>query len=197
MVGLKEDLPLVQKGGEQAEALGIALREQNKIPTVVICGELRRHRRFAEIVMEQLGIPGEPIIDARLNEVDYGPWGGLSDAEVEAKFGPEELQAWRRDRVWPKTAGWKPAEDLIKLNVRSFALDCAKFAPEKRERILAISSGGILRYFLDLVPGAWEKQHLAQMHHVKTGRVCKIQQDSAGAMSMAYWNIDPATGEAL
>ena len=55
-VGRETDLPLVEKGLQQAAAAAAAFRRKGLIPEVIYCASLQRTRRFAEIVAETLGI---------------------------------------------------------------------------------------------------------------------------------------------
>ena len=51
-VGRETDLPLVEKGLEQAAAAAEALRRTDLIPDAIYCASLQRTRRFAAIVAE-------------------------------------------------------------------------------------------------------------------------------------------------
>lgn len=190
MAGLKNDLPLVEKGGEQAETLADALLKEGVIPDVICCGELKRHKRYAQIVMEKLGIPGEPIIDARVNELDYGGWTGLSDNEIEAQFGTDARLAWQKKCVWPQgDSNWGSNPELISSDVKAFFKDLNKFCKDG-QTALVVTSGGTLRFFLQVVDGAYEKAIDQGTLKVSTGNICKISVNE-NTPQIEYWNINP------
>lgn len=188
MAGSSNDLPLVQRGGEQAEALGKYLLAQNLVPTVVCAGPLRRQHRTAEIIMECSGIPGEPLKDDRLNEVNYGPWTGLSDDEVIEKFGKNAIENWQKQSQFPEN--WPEQESDVRQRVSDFANDLLKNWIEDENTVLAVSSNGVLRYFLTLAKGAFEKAVEDGTFKVKTGHLCQMSYTN-GAWSVDFWNKNP------
>ena len=44
-------------------------------------------------------------MDERLDEVDYGAWGGLTTAEIEERFGAESVAAWNERSGVPRARG--------------------------------------------------------------------------------------------
>jgi probable phosphoglycerate mutase len=63
-VGGETDLPLVDKGGAQAQAVAEALRRCNLVPDRIFAASLQRTRRTADIIAAELGLP-PPIVDER------------------------------------------------------------------------------------------------------------------------------------
>ncbi|MEQ9360378.1 MAG: histidine phosphatase family protein [Rhodospirillales bacterium] len=103
-VGANEDLPLTATGEGQAHALASQLKASAMCSDLFVCGPLKRTRRHTEIVMADLGADGTAEIDPRLTEIDYGPWGGMSDGDIVARFGlaaARELEAWEKESRWP------------------------------------------------------------------------------------------------
>lgn len=196
MCGTQNDVPLVTEGGNQAERLGEALRQQGITPSIVCCSELCRTQRYAEIVMEKLGIPGDPIVDPRLNELDYGDWTGLTHPEIVEKYGEEEVEAYEQNRIWPQNGSWGENEQSVQNRVESFAKDILKFA-EPDDVILAVTHGGLMRYFLDLAPGELENRIEAGTTKIKTGHVCKLTQQKDKSFNVSYWNVDPRDAQKL
>ena len=43
--------------------------------------------------------------DPRLDEIDYGPWGGLSSAQIEALGDGQSLADWSTQALWPAAFG--------------------------------------------------------------------------------------------
>jgi len=190
-VGRNEDLPLVSKGLEQAEIVANALQKSLIQPSAVFCSELSRTQQTAEIIIEALRLPIIPIIDERLTEIDYGDWGGLSTAEITKKHGNDITTAWNELSLWPRNANWQPDEQTLINNVKTFVADIStQFV--KDDTVVIISSNGVLRYFLNLVAGEFEKRVSEQQFKMKTGFISKIAVEN-GSVSIDYWNQDPST----
>jgi probable phosphoglycerate mutase len=181
MAGLKNDLPLVAKGIEQAAAVGKYL--QKHPVSAVYCGQLQRHTKYAEIAVPAL--PAQ--IDPRLNEVDYGDWTGLSNNEIKEKFGADAFVAWEERSEWPANAGWQCSAEAVAKDLKDFV--GVLMARHAGESVLVISSNGILRYFLGLVPGAYERAITTKTHKVKTGNLCQLTYKE-GSQEEATWQID-------
>lgn len=115
-MGARQDLPLVKSGEAQAARLGEKLRELSLIPQRIVSGPLKRTRRAAEIVKAITASDAGIDIDKRLTEIDYGSWGGKTDGEIVARFGPEAISNWREDHQRPDNAGWTPDDATLRSN---------------------------------------------------------------------------------
>ncbi|WP_426245494.1 histidine phosphatase family protein [Nocardioides sp. LHG3406-4] len=62
---------LSDAGWEQSRVLGRWLGAQRVVPTAVVSGGMRRHRETAEGLLEGLGSPAEPTVDAGWAEFDH------------------------------------------------------------------------------------------------------------------------------
>lgn len=187
-VGRGEDLPLVDSGRDQARALRGALEAAGWAPSAAVSGELVRQTEHLAIAT---GGRPEPRRDARLDEVDYGAWGGLATEEIEARFGPEGVAAWNERSEVPAGAGWPEGRAELEARVRSFAADVA--AGMYGPRVLACSSNGLLRWFLGLAPGALEEAVAGGTHKVRTGHRGRLVFDpGTGRWSLVEWNRGPA-----
>lgn len=192
-VGANEDLPLVEKGLEQSRAIGRALRRAGIIPDRVIAGPLKRTRIGAELAAELCGFSGEIEIDERLKEIDYGVWGGKSDAEISESWGEAAIQDWRERSIPPAGAGWTPSPDTLGANARA-VFDSATRDRSEDTAVLIFTSNGILRYFHTLLAGEGAPPEEAK---VKTGHLGAARVDKDGVTLLA-WNILPeAMGAAL
>ncbi|MEA2374584.1 MAG: 2,3-bisphosphoglycerate-dependent phosphoglycerate mutase [Thermoleophilaceae bacterium] len=85
------DVPLNERGREQARALAAAVAEEG--PAALWSSQLGRARETAEIVGAQLGL--EPRVDERLAESNRGAWEGRLVDNIRAEE-PELWTAWRR-----------------------------------------------------------------------------------------------------
>jgi broad specificity phosphatase PhoE len=117
-VGARTDLPLVEKGRDQAEQIGAALASAHVVPTKLLAGPLLRTQQTAQLAASAGGYDAGLIeIDSRLIEIDYGKWEGLSSEEIAFKYGRSELDAWNQAGAWPATAGWRPTESELRDNM--------------------------------------------------------------------------------
>jgi probable phosphoglycerate mutase len=188
-IGCRSDLPLVEEGGRQAMRLGAELREARIVPAAIYCGPLSRTAEYAQIVAAQLDHPVTPTVDAALTEIDYGAWEGLGSEEIRLRFGAAMLEAWENDCAWPASASWKPGEDALAHAVESFVSRLARTHGES-DTVLAITSNGVLRYFLRLDRDAFAARVQARAAKVATGKVCIIDVET-GLPRVTVWNAAP------
>ncbi len=120
-VGATQDLPLVNSGILQAKRLAQALQKADIHPKEVYCSPLKRTRDYAAIVVEQLHAALKPIVDARLNEIDYGNWAGLSNTQIQELGEGAELSAWENFSIWPQIAGWSGSPAHMVRRLKNFA----------------------------------------------------------------------------
>ena len=187
MAGLTNDLPLTGKGPEQAHAIAQAFAKRQQAVDGIYCSELQRTAQTAEPTGALLQMP--IAADARLNELDYGLWTGLTDDEINAKFGEDTRLAWQKKSQWPENAGWGSSEQEVAVGIQAFAQDVVeKNAPDSS--IFVVSSNGVLRYFLRLIPNKWEEAHATQSMKVKTGHLCQLSYRD-GQWQVDFWNLSP------
>src|SRR5277367_5832540 len=89
-VGARNDLALSTRGIEQAQELAEACKENGITFDTIVSGPLRRTRDYARIVRDSIKAEAAPLVDERLDEIDYGSWSGLSDQEVIERFGESD-----------------------------------------------------------------------------------------------------------
>lgn len=192
-VGANEDLPLVETGLEQSREIGRAIRDAGLVLDRILAGPLKRTRTGARLAAEKCGFTGEVEIDDRLKEVDYGVWGGKSDAEVEESWGAGAIEAWRERSIPPEGAGWSPSPATIRANVRAVLASVTRDLSQDTV-VLIVTSNGILRYFHELLADDGAQPAAAK---VKTGRLCGAEIEP-GQTRLLFWNIVPAAlGDAL
>ncbi|MES2141684.1 MAG: histidine phosphatase family protein [Pseudomonadota bacterium] len=188
-VGAREDLSLVDSGIQQAKNLARVIQKSGLNIKAVYCGPLRRTHDYAKIILGELDSPLKPIVDPRLNEIDYGDWSGLSNEEIQKKGDNSELSAWENFSEWPKAANWLGSSSHMSDEVKSFAQDVVKkYTPE--DAILVITSNGRLRYFLQLVPEAFEQHIQNKNFKVATGNLCLFIYDKQ-KWQVKFWNKKP------
>jgi len=185
IVGAHEDLALTQKGEEQAQAVGDAIKGAGIELKTIVSGPLIRTRRFAEIVAERTGFTGIVQIDERLRELDFGAWSGLSDDEIAEKFGQQALDDWRKHGHPHPASKWAPAEDAIRTDLASLAASLANAEPA-----LCVTSNGVLRYAMELDPKAFSDSGKDGGFRVKTGRICAFRRED-DELRLVFWDSAP------
>lgn len=96
----RTDLPLADRGREQAQAAARALAA---IPfTRIISSTLQRSRETAAVIAAGHGIG--VTADARLVEIDFGAWEGKTRTEIE-RDDPETWAAWLADPSLTRAGG--------------------------------------------------------------------------------------------
>lgn len=192
-VGSQNDLPLVESGLAQAARAAAVLKD---VPLAAIYfAPLKRTRQFAEIVAEASSPPPSLIPDARLTELDYGLWSGLSDKEIVEKFGEEALRAWVDRSIWPENCKWSSSEATVTREVKEFVHEIAERYPNNAH-VLVVSSNGRLRYFLKVVETEFERRVQNHSFKVATGKVCLLDVDN-GSSSLRLWNEQPESLKGL
>jgi broad specificity phosphatase PhoE len=183
--GARNDLPLVPSGKIQAEKLAEYLKKSNIIPTTVYCSPLQRTIEYAKIAFGT----SKAIIDPRLNELDYGDWTGLTTPEIAAKFGLADFENWEKNSLWSKQGNWGSSESRVIQEVQSFSADLTQQYGSD-DTVLVITSNGRLRYFLTLIPNAFEQHIKNQTFKVATGNICEMVY-AHKQWQLIYWNASP------
>ena len=89
------DVPLTEKGRDEAHAAGRKLREFTFDRAYTSL--LQRANDTLAIVLEEIGRTDlVPIRDEALNERHYGDLQGLNKADTAARYGAEQVHIWRR-----------------------------------------------------------------------------------------------------
>jgi len=143
------DVPLSEKGIEEAREAGRLLREGGYIFDIAFTSLLKRAIKTLWIVLEEMDLMWVPVLSSwRLNERHYGALQGLNKSESAAKLGEEQVKLWRRSYDVPppvlkpddprhpchdpKYAGLHPG-DLPATECLKDTLD--RFTPYAQERI--------------------------------------------------------------
>jgi probable phosphoglycerate mutase len=96
----QQDSPLTARGRAQARRHGILLKALIGAPEAwrMVASPLGRTLATARIICAELGRPEGAIeTDARLKEIAFGEWEGLTAREIEARY-PDAWAAWEADR---------------------------------------------------------------------------------------------------
>ena len=91
------DVPLTEKGIEEAEESGQILKKEGYTFDVVFTNVLKRATETTKIVLKEMDLTQIPVHESwRLNERHYGALQGLNKSEMAKKFGDEQVLKWRR-----------------------------------------------------------------------------------------------------
>ena len=91
------DVPLSEKGIQEARAAGQLLKKDGFIFDVAYTSVLKRAIKTLWLALEEMDQMWIPVHQSwRLNERHYGDLQGLNKAETAAKFGDEQVLVWRR-----------------------------------------------------------------------------------------------------
>ncbi|MDR3325816.1 MAG: histidine phosphatase family protein [Rhodospirillaceae bacterium] len=184
-IGRETDLPLVKSGMEQALVVADTLRRISLVPDVIYTASLIRTRRFAQIISQALELIS-PIIDSRLDELDYGKWAGRSNDEIiydGGKRAEDAINSWNVTDVWPKDSIWGSQQTDIKNDIDDFVIEHLT----RHQRPLVISSNGILRFLPRAILPPSMQQDSFKMH---TGHLGIIDSED-NKVCLRFWNVDP------
>ena len=99
------DVDLTEKGVAEAKRAGDLMREAGFVFDLAHTSVLRRAIKTLWLTLEKLDLMWIPVTHSwRLNERHYGALQGLNKAETAAKFGDEQVLAWRRSYDTPPPA---------------------------------------------------------------------------------------------
>ena len=129
------DLPLNERGREQARALADAVRDRGL--RAVWSSQLARARETAEIVGAAVGVTAQ--VDERFAESHRGRWEGRRWRDIEAEE-PEAWAAWRRggaDFRFPEGESLREHQERVLAG-----LDAVRAGPQPA---LVVAHGGTIR----------------------------------------------------
>ena len=184
-VGARTDLKLVEKGIEQARAIGRYLKDNRLIPDTVYSSALQRTYDTAKIAVKESGVTN-PVFQLNIfNEIDYGPDENKPEDEVIARIGANAIADWDENAVVPP--GWKADPALIIKNWIGFAEQVR--AHDDNETALVVTSNGIAR-FAPHITGDFEGFKAAHPLKLATGALGIFVFENGG-WALKHWNLQP------
>ncbi|UYG17094.1 phosphoglyceromutase [Brachybacterium huguangmaarense] len=91
------DVPLSEKGKDEAANGGELLKKEGVLPDVVHTSLLRRAITTANLALDVADRHWIPVKrDWRLNERHYGALQGMNKTEIREKYGEDQFMQWRR-----------------------------------------------------------------------------------------------------
>ncbi len=99
------DVDLTAKGVEEAGTAGELMRDAGFVFDLAHTSVLKRAIKTLWLALEEMDLMWIPVRNSwRLNERHYGALQGLNKAETAAKFGEQQVLAWRRSYDVPPPA---------------------------------------------------------------------------------------------
>ncbi len=184
-VGCHTDLPLVEKGIEQAKAIGRYLKENRMIPDVVYASHLQRTQTTAQIAVKESGVTNPVFTLDMFNEIDYGPDENKTEEEVIARIGAYAIKKWDEEAIVPD--GWKADPKTIIHNWELFAEQIR--AHDDDETVLVVTSNGIARFAPHLT-GDFEGFRANHPLKLSTGALGILKYED-NRWTVQGWNIKP------
>ncbi len=175
----QQDSPLTARGRAQARAHGVLLRELIAEPETwrVVASPLDRALDTARLACAELGLPEAAIeTDARLKEIAYGDWEGLTYAEIEVR-NSDDWAARQRD-PWRFVVPGGESYEMV-------AARAGDFLNEARGNTIVVSHGGtgrVLRgLYGRLAPPEIKTLEQPQdaIHRLAQGTVARIDHEAA------------------
>jgi broad specificity phosphatase PhoE len=144
------DIGLSDEGRAAARAL--AARLQGVTLGRIVASPLRRAQETAELLAGARPIES----DARIAEMDYGEWEGLTYEQIDAR-DPELRERWVADPATLACPGGESGEDVAR-RAASFVEDAVRWAgdaagPGERQRMLVVAHATFNRILLSVVLG--------------------------------------------
>jgi 2,3-bisphosphoglycerate-dependent phosphoglycerate mutase len=91
------DVDLTENGIREARAAGRRIKAKGLRFDVGFTSALVRAQRSLDLMLDEIGQRNIPVFkDQALNERDYGDLVGLNKDDARAKWGAEQVHAWRR-----------------------------------------------------------------------------------------------------
>ncbi len=162
-----EDVPLTEKGIEEAKNAGELLINNRIIVDVVFSSNLQRANKTAEIALnvkdfKNLWINGELklIKNQSMNERDYGDLVGLNKEETAKKFGKDQVHIWRRSYDTPPPNG-ESLMDVVNRVSPYFENNISPLINENKN-VLIVAHGNSLRAIMIKV-GLYKAEEISKI----------------------------------
>ena len=148
------DVPLTEKGIEEAREGGRALKEHGLEFDIAFTSGLVRAQRTCELILEEIGQPDlETIRDEAINERHYGDLQGLNKDDAREKWGEEQVHIWRRSYSTPPPG--EDGESLRDTGARVWPYYIRTILPRVMagESVLVAAHGNSLRALVMVLDG--------------------------------------------
>ena len=184
-----EDVPLTEKGIEEAKNAGKLIKKNNIIFDNIFSSNLERANRTAEIAIKEANmkelLKNNKLIYVKsqnLNERDYGDLVGLNKAETAEKFGKDQVHIWRRSYDTPPPKG-ESLKDVVERVSPYFS---QKIEPLllKGKNILIAAHGNSLRAIMIKI-GLYKPEEISSIE-LPTGKPLCLEYENGKIINNYY-----------
>ncbi len=183
-IGARTDIPLVESGIAQGDALGHDFASRGmRFDRAFVSPLLRTRQTFDRIAA---ALPVQPSVQSAewLAEIDHGPDENRTDAEIVARIGEEALRRWDTDAIAPD--GWQVGEQARLSAWRGLFRDLAGMDDD----VLVVTSNGAARFAL--MADATLIGAVGSSLKLRTGAWGRIDVDPEGRPRLVEWDRRPA-----
>jgi len=159
----RTDTPLTSRGYQQADWISNHLCKS--VPDAVYVSPALRTRETLRPFLNKHQM--DCVVEADLQEIDFGLWEGMSFEEIQAQ-APELVTQWALNRMDFCFPGGERLEAFWKRVCR--VGDVLASAPG--ERVAAVTHGGVIRYLLCHYLGLGPEQH--RMFQIDFGSITTL-----------------------
>lgn len=185
-IGARTDLPLTQKGRDQACALGRYFAAQNWHFTHALVSPLLRTRETATLILAEQTDPAVMLDCDWLREIDHGPDENQPEEAVLARIGQAALDQWDAHGIAPP--GWDVDRES---RMAAWQQLFAQSGSDEAERTLIVTSNGAARFGLLADPALATSLEKFPGLKLPTGGFGLIEKDIAGQLSAPVWGQRP------
>ncbi|MDH5368844.1 MAG: histidine phosphatase family protein [Gammaproteobacteria bacterium] len=178
-VGSRTNIPLVESGFAQADALGIYFANNKINFSKAYSSPLLRAQQTTQQILQHQPDKIEIQSLDLLNEIDHGPDENKIESEVEARIGKEAIQQWDNNAIVPE--GWIVNYEQRIIGWQSFIKE-----HEMCGNLLMVTSNGAARFLLK----AFQLKDTQQNLKLRTGAYGCLTLTN-GELALKGWDIRP------
>ncbi|GFM29158.1 histidine phosphatase family protein [Novosphingobium sp. PY1] len=183
-IGARTDLPLTEKGREQARALAALFAAQGWVFARALVSPLLRTRETAQIILDAQHGAAKAEPCAWLREIDHGPDEDRSEEAVLARIGIEALTAWERHAAPPPD--WQVDAEMRLQGWRDLFAKRDAQGPA-----LLVTSNGAARFALMADPALAAAMDRLDSLKLPTGGYGVIRRSDGGGLMLESWGLRP------
>ena len=184
-----EDVPLTNKGIEEAEKSGELMKKNNINIDIIFSSLLKRANETAEYAIKRMNLPklwsNKTLVlikNKSLNERDYGDLVGLNKEETAKKYGNEQVHIWRRSYETSPPGG-ESLKDVVS-RVKPYFIKFIEPEIQKKNDVLIVAHGNSLRASLIQV-GLYQATEISKIE-IPTGSPFQIMYENGKVVGSKY-----------
>lgn len=186
-IGARTDLPLVDSGRAQGEALGRHFAAAGIHFSRALVSPLRRTQETAALILHGQQDAPRPEAVPWLTEIDHGPDENADDETIVARIGAEALAAWDRDAIAPP--GWNVD---VAMRIGAWRTLYADLKAGSSDNLLIVTSNGSARFALMAQSDLLAETAALPSLKIRTGAWGILDVDPAATARLREWDMRPA-----